>query len=103
MADRDSIPHERKLQQLLQLRVLRLGFFQDGDVGVGVLPEQEEVLVLGLCFCHIVRQSVSSSEAQMRKRPDEFVLEKSRMVKNLLELCSRCIATLGEQIGSASH
>jgi hypothetical protein len=25
--------------QLLQLRVLRLGFFQDGDVGVGVFPE----------------------------------------------------------------
>jgi hypothetical protein len=24
---------------LLQLRVLRLGFFQDGDVGVGVFPE----------------------------------------------------------------
>jgi hypothetical protein len=23
----------------LQLRVLRLGFFQDGDVGVGVFPE----------------------------------------------------------------
>jgi hypothetical protein len=31
----------------LQLRVLRLGFFQDGDVGVGVLPEGEEVLVGG--------------------------------------------------------
>jgi hypothetical protein len=25
--------------RLLQLLVLRLGFFQDGDVGVGVLPE----------------------------------------------------------------
>ena len=30
---------------LLQLRVLRLGFLQDGDVGVGVFPEGEEVLV----------------------------------------------------------
>ena len=30
---------------LLQLRVLRLGFFQDGDIGVGVFPEREEVLV----------------------------------------------------------
>jgi hypothetical protein len=29
---------------LLQLRVLRLRFFQDGDVGVGVFPEREEVL-----------------------------------------------------------
>ena len=29
----------------LQLRVLRLRFFQDGDVGVGVFPECEEILV----------------------------------------------------------
>jgi hypothetical protein len=28
----------------LQLFILRLGFFQDGDVGVGVFPEGEEVL-----------------------------------------------------------
>jgi hypothetical protein len=28
--------------KLLQLRVLRLGFFQDGDFGVGVFPEREE-------------------------------------------------------------
>jgi hypothetical protein len=27
----------------LQLRVLRLGFLQDGDVGIGVFPETEEV------------------------------------------------------------
>jgi len=27
--------------RLLQLRVLRLGFLQDGDVGVGVFPEGE--------------------------------------------------------------
>jgi integrase len=29
----------------LQLRVLRFGFFQDRDIGVGVFPEGEEVLV----------------------------------------------------------
>jgi hypothetical protein len=27
----------------LQLRVFRLGLFQDGDVGIGVFPEGEEV------------------------------------------------------------
>jgi hypothetical protein len=30
---------------LLQLRVLRLRLFQDGDVGVGIFPEGEEVLI----------------------------------------------------------
>jgi hypothetical protein len=31
----------------LQLCVLRLGVLQDGDVGVGVFPEREEILVGG--------------------------------------------------------
>src|SRR2546422_5014397 len=30
---------------LLQSRILRLGLLQDGDVGVGVFPEGEKVLI----------------------------------------------------------
>jgi hypothetical protein len=33
--------------RLLQLRVLGLGLLQDGDVGVGVFPEGEEISVGG--------------------------------------------------------
>ena len=32
---------------LLQLRVLRLGLLQDGDVGVSVFPEREDIFVGG--------------------------------------------------------
>ena len=32
---------------LLELSVFRLGLLQDGEVGVGVFPEGEEVLVSG--------------------------------------------------------
>ena len=35
---------------LLQLSVLRLGFLQDGDVGVGVFPEREEILISAASF-----------------------------------------------------
>jgi hypothetical protein len=31
--------------QLLQLRVLGFSFFQDGDIGIGVFPEGEEIFV----------------------------------------------------------
>ena len=31
----------------MQLRVLGLGFFQDGDVGVGVFPQREKIFVGG--------------------------------------------------------
>jgi len=37
-------------QGLFQLCVLRLGFLQDGDVGVGVFPEREEILIGGVGF-----------------------------------------------------
>jgi hypothetical protein len=33
--------------RLLQFRVLGSGLFEDGDVGVGVFPECEEILVGG--------------------------------------------------------
>src|ERR1700756_4710442 len=36
-------------QKLLQLRVLGFGLLQDGDVGVGVFPEGEEVFVSSQC------------------------------------------------------
>ncbi len=35
------------LGELLQLRVLRFRFFQDGYVGVGVFPEGKEIFVRG--------------------------------------------------------
>jgi hypothetical protein len=34
---------------LLQLRILSLGLFQDGDVGIGVFPKREKILVSGEC------------------------------------------------------
>ena len=38
---------------LLQLRILGPGFFQDGDVGVGIFPECQEVLVAAFTvFAH---------------------------------------------------
>jgi hypothetical protein len=35
--------HPRENQTLLQLRVLCFCFLQNGDVGIGVLPEGEEI------------------------------------------------------------
>ncbi len=51
----------------LQLLVLRLGFLQDGDVGVGVFPEGEEVLVSSLAFGCVAGKGVGTGQAEMRK------------------------------------
>src|ERR1017187_266235 len=45
---------------LLQLRVLRLGFFQDGDVGVGVFPERQEILICSLGFGGVACERVGT-------------------------------------------
>ena len=60
----------------LQLRILRLGLLQDGDVGVGVFPEREEIFVggerpdaggIGICSLRGSRlQGVGASHSQMR-------------------------------------
>ena len=44
-----------QLRRLLQLLVLRLGFLQDGDVGVGVFPEGKEVLIGCFRFGDVAR------------------------------------------------
>jgi len=51
----------RKARRSLQLGVFRLGLLEDRDVGVGVFPEGEEILVSSLCLALISRQSERSA------------------------------------------
>ena len=46
-------PSRTFLLELLQLRVFRLSSNEDGDVGVGVFPEREEILIGSTRF-HVV-------------------------------------------------
>jgi hypothetical protein len=53
-----------------QFRVLGLGLLKDGDVGVGVFPEREEILISGAGFGGVALQGIGASEAEMRKGDD---------------------------------
>ena len=57
------IGQARVNRPLLQLGVLRLGLFQDGNVGVGVFPEGKEVLVSLLCLSSVAGDCVGTAEA----------------------------------------
>jgi hypothetical protein len=50
----------------MQLCVFRLGLLQDGDVGVGVFPECEEILIGGLCLGGVALHGVGSTNLKMR-------------------------------------
>jgi hypothetical protein len=73
----------RIVSVLLQFRVLRFRFFQDGNIGVGVFPEREEVFIgsegasagqvgirsLPLCLKSSRLQRIRPSHAQMCQAP----------------------------------
>src|SRR6202040_227174 len=100
-------------RSLLQLRVLRFGLLQDGDVGVGVFPEGEEIFVGGECpdaggigigaLRSSRLQSVRASHSQMRQRSRPAVPDKAAVVENLLKLGSGGTALSGCQIGLTPH
>ena len=52
---------------LLQLRVLGFGLLQDGDVGVGVFPEREEVLIDSSRFGRVALHGVGAAEFEVGK------------------------------------
>ncbi len=51
--------------ELLQLRVLRLGFLQYGNVRVGVFPQREEILIRGACAARIARRCVCARQPKL--------------------------------------
>src|ERR1700677_837966 len=105
---RSSSVTVRSSVRLLQPRVLRLGFFQDGNVGVGIFPEREEIFVrgdrpgaggIGICSLRSSRsQSIGTSHAQMRQRSGPTVPHNAAVVDNLLKLDGGFFALPGCQI-----
>src|ERR1019366_9126047 len=93
---------------LLQLRVLRFGLLQDGDVGVGVFPEREKIFVSGErpdaggIRVRSLRgsrlQRIGTSHAQMRYRSRPAVQDDPAVVENLLKFGGSSIALSGCQV-----
>ena len=84
----------------MQLRVLGLGLLQDGDIGIGVLPECKECLIIDeslaanrICIGGMYRlrlNRVSACHTQMSQRSNGFVDHNSPMINDLLKLRSSC-------------
>jgi hypothetical protein len=88
---------------LLQRRVLRLGLLQNGNVGIGVFPESEEILVGSPCLSSVSRQQVRPRQFQVRECTDGFVHNETGMIENLLELSGSSGALVHCQIRLASQ
>src|SRR5271163_1869850 len=62
--DRMTVSYHR---QSLQLCVLRLGLLQGGDVGVGVFPDSEEIIVGRTGLDLVAREDVGAPKLEMRQ------------------------------------
>ena len=72
-------------EQLLQLGILGFGLLQDGDVGVGVFPECQEVFVGIFRSAPVSRQRVRPAQLQVRQRPDRIAKDDPAVIENFLE------------------
>ena len=63
----------RIVRTALQLRVLRLGFLKDGDIGVGVFPESKEIFVGGECLPSVIRNRGGAGQTQVGQRAEDKV------------------------------
>ena len=59
---KEPVRESSKLRSLLQFRVFRFGFLQNGDIGVSVFPEGEEVLVGDAGLGAVSRQRVGAGQ-----------------------------------------
>jgi hypothetical protein len=97
----------------LQFCVLGFGLLQDGNVGVGVFPEDEEVLVggertdagsIGVSALRGFRfESVRTRNSQTRQRSRPAVPDDAAVVENLLKLGSGSIALSNGEIHFAAN
>ena len=90
-------------RKLLQLGVFRLRLREDRDVGVGVFPEREEILVGSLRLDRISRQRERSAQLQVRQCADGIAGNDPAMIENFLEFRSGFGALVCSQIGQAAH
>ena len=91
------------LAELRQLGVFRFGLLEDRDVGVGVFPEGEEILVGSLCLGLFSRHSERSAELQARHCTYGIADNDPAVIKNFLEFRGGFGALAPGQIGRAAH
>src|SRR5579863_10733991 len=78
-----------KRRRLLELGVLGLGLDQHGNVGVGVFPRGQEVLVGGSSLRLVALKRVGASQTQAGERIERIDRVDAAVVEDLLVLSRR--------------
>src|SRR5947208_16494272 len=87
----------------LKLRVFVLGLLQNGDIGIGVFPLAEKILVGALRFGGVACHRVGTCESDMRECPQREIQDDTAEIEEFLELGSGCGAVVGKELGLAAQ
>ncbi len=71
--------------------------------GVGVFPENEKILIGGLCFGSVALQSIGAGETEMGKNAERKVQDNATRVEKFLILDYCCSAIVQRQMGLAAN
>jgi hypothetical protein len=66
--------------------VFRLGLLQEGDVGVSVFPEREEILICGMGLGGVALHDIGAGEAEVRQGIQWGVSRDAAIAESLLKL-----------------
>jgi len=89
--------------RLLELGVSGLGFLEDGDIGVCVFPQGEEILIGYAALGGVARKSVGTRQAQTRQRVEGRNRIDTTVVKDLAELDGGLRAVPRTEVGQAPN
>jgi hypothetical protein len=109
-----QVRHGWKIATLLmQLRVLRFGFLQDGNIRISIFPKRKGILVSGKrptarkISVRSLRTSslkrIRPSHAQMRQRSRPAVPDDAAVVDDLLKLGGGLFALSGSQVSLSAR
>lgn len=91
------------IQAGAQLCVFCLRLPVDGTIGVGILPQRQEILIRFSCCARILHEYLSTRQLQNRKASRYEAFPDPGMIENLSELTCRQPPLLQLEIGKASQ
>ena len=87
---------------LFQLCIFRLGFLQNGDIGVGIFPKGKEILVGRTALRLITGERPGAAQVEVDERLPGVVCAVSLGLNHFLELCHRFASRSFFQAGLAT-
>lgn len=82
---------------LLQLPVLSAGGDENGDIGIGILPESEESIVGCSGLCCLARKRERAGKSKLGQRANRLVYHHAWPIQDFLKLRGRLSSAVSEK------